>query len=98
MKEAGVDALLLGCTHYPFLAPVIQRVMGDGVVLVSSANETAFAVRDVLETRGVEAPSDAQGSRRFLSSGDVEWFATLGRRLLGPELGEVSAWMSGASS
>ena len=98
MKEAGVDALLLGCTHYPFLAPVIQRVMGDGVVLVSSANETAFAVRDVLETRGVEAQSDAQGSRRFLSSGDVEWFATLGRRLLGPELGEVSAWMSGASS
>ncbi len=98
MKEAGVDALLLGCTHYPFLAPVIQRVMGDGVVLVSSANETAFAVRDVLETRGIEAPSDAQGSRRFLSSGDVEWFATLGRRLLGPELGEVSAWISGASS
>jgi len=72
--------------------------MGDGVVLVSSANETAFAARDLLETRGIEAPTDVVGTRRFFSSGDVEWFASLGRRLLGPELGEVSPWMSGASS
>ncbi|MFZ9868013.1 MAG: glutamate racemase [Ilumatobacteraceae bacterium] len=98
LKDAGVDALLLGCTHYPYLAPVIQQVMGNGVVLVSSANETAFAARDLLETRGIEAPADAVGSRRFFSSGDVDWFASLGQRLLGPELGEVSPWMSGASS
>ncbi len=98
VKEAGVDALLLGCTHYPYLAPVIQRVMGDGVVIVSSANETAFAVRELLESRGLAAPPDAVAARRFFSSGDVEWFATLGRRLLGPELGEVSAWHSGAAS
>lgn len=92
VKEAGVDALLLGCTHYPYLAPVIRRVMGDGVVLVSSANETAFAVRDTLQDRSIAARHDAVGRRRFLSSGDVDWFASLGRRLLGPELGEVSAW------
>lgn len=98
VREAGVDALLLGCTHYPYLAPVIQRVMGDGVVLVSSANETAFAVRELLEVRGLDAPAGAVAERRFFSSGDVDWFATLGRRLLGPELGEVSAWHSGASS
>ncbi|MEY3482949.1 MAG: hypothetical protein RLZ40_992 [Actinomycetota bacterium] len=98
VKEAGVDALLLGCTHYPYLAPVIQRVMGDGVVIVSSANETAFAVRELLESRGLAAPPDAVADRRFFSSGDVEWFATRGRRLLGPELGEVSAWHSGAAS
>ena len=98
LQVAGVDAVLLGCTHYPYLAPVIQRVMGNGVVLVSSANETAFAVREALEHRDIAAPSDAVGRRRFFSSGDVDAFADLGRRLLGPELGEVSAWMSGASS
>jgi len=98
VKDAGVDALLLGCTHYPFLAPVIQRVMGDGVVLVSSANETAFAVRELLESQRLAAAQDAVAGRRFFSSGDVDWFATLGRRLLGPELGEVSAWHSGAAS
>lgn len=98
VKDAGVDALLLGCTHYPYLAPVIQRVMGDGVVLVSSANETAFAVRDLLDARGLAAPIGHVATRRFLSSGDVEWFATLGRRLLGPEIGDVAAWHSGATS
>jgi glutamate racemase len=98
VKEAGVDALLLGCTHYPYLAPVIQRVMGDGVVLVSSANETAFAVRECLESCGLSAPAGHAPVRRFLSSGDVEWFATLGRRLLGPEIGEVAPWHSGAAS
>lgn len=98
LKDAGIDALLLGCTHYPYLAPVIQQVMGNGVVLVSSANETAFAVRDLLEARGIDAPADVVGERRFFSSGDVDAFATLGRRLLGPELGSVSPWMSGATS
>ena len=98
VKDAGVDALLLGCTHYPYLAPVIQRVMGDGVVLVSSANETAFAVRELLESGGLASPRNGVAERRFFSSGDVDWFATLGRRLLGPELGEVSAWHSGAAS
>jgi glutamate racemase len=98
VKDAGVDALLLGCTHYPYLAPVIQRVMGDGVVLVSSANETAFAVRDLLDAQGLAAPIGHTATRRFFSSGDVEWFATLGRRLLGPEIGDVAAWHSGATS
>ena len=98
VKDAGVDALLLGCTHYPYLAPVIQRVMGEGVVLVSSANETAFAVRDLLDAQGLAAPVGHTATRRFLSSGDVEWFATLGRRLLGPEIGDVAPWHSGATS
>lgn len=98
VKQAGVDALLLGCTHYPYLAPVIQRVMGDGVVLVSSANETAFAVRELLESAGLAAPSNHTATRRFMSSGDVDTFASLGRRLLGPELNDVSAWHSGAAS
>jgi glutamate racemase len=72
--------------------------MGDGVVLVSSANETAFAVRELLDARGLAAPTTQVAQRQFFSSGDVDAFATLGRRLLGPELGEVAAWHSGAAS
>jgi glutamate racemase len=98
VRDAGVDALLLGCTHYPFLAPVIQRVMGDGVVLVSSASETAFAVRDELEHRGARAGGDVPAGHRFMSSGDVEQFARLARRLLGPEVTTVEPWRLGATS
>jgi glutamate racemase len=95
--DAGVDALLLGCTHYPYLARVIGDVMGPDVVLVSSADETAFAVRDLLVEHGL-LRSDDQGTppeHRFLSSGDIDWFADLGRRLLGPELSEADTWTPG---
>ncbi len=88
--EAKVDALLLGCTHYPFLARTIGDVMGSEVVLVDSADATAFAVRDELLTAGL-ACSDRIGAHRFESSGDVEAFRTLGRRLLGPEMDHVVA-------
>lgn len=92
VREAGVDALLLGCTHYPYLARVIGEVMGRDVVLVSSADETAFEVRQVLEDLGLRRPPAATArppraaQHRFYSSGDVSWFQDLGRRLLGPEL------------
>ena len=97
VRQAGVDALLLGCTHYPFLARTIGDVMGRDVVLVSSADETAFEVRAVLGERGLEAsPSRGRpGRHRFISSGDVEWFKALGSRLLGPELEGVEAWRWG---
>lgn len=101
LRDAKVDALLLGCTHYPFLARTISDVMGRDVVLVSSADETAFEVRAQLETnlRGLGAPEDARqrqarpGERhhRWLSSGDVRVFRELGRRLLGPELDHAEA-------
>ena len=84
--DAKVDSLLLGCTHYPYLARTIGRVMGDGVVLVSSADETAFAVSRLLDERGLHTDAKGAPRRRFISSGDVSWFADLGRRLLGPEL------------
>ncbi len=89
VRRAGVDTLLLGCTHYPFLARTIADVMGREVVLVSSADETAFEVRNLLEATGLVRRSASKGTRRFLSSGDVAWFADLGRRLLGPELEDV---------
>ena len=91
--DAGVDTLLLGCTHYPFLARTIGDVMGRDVVLVSSADETAFEVRAILEDTGLgrRGPS-GEGEHRFLSSGDVDSFRELGRRLLGPELDDVEAF------
>ena len=95
VKDAKVDALLLGCTHYPFLARTISDVMGREVVLVDSADETAFEVRALLE--GSELAREATrgpGEHRWLSSGDVDTFRRLGRQMLGPELdrAEPVAW------
>jgi glutamate racemase len=92
VQDAGVDTLLLGCTHYPYLARTITDVMGRDVVLVSSADETAFEVQAVLDsTRLARCPADAPATHRFLSSGDVQWFEEIGRRLLGPELERAEA-------
>jgi len=84
--EAKPDTLLLGCTHYPFLARTISDVVGRDVVLVSSADETAFEVARVLGIR-----HERRGTHRWLSSGDVGWFREMGRRLLGPEIDTVEA-------
>ena len=94
VRQAGVDTLLLGCTHYPFLARTIGEVMGREVVLVSSADETAFEVASLLEETGLVRRTASKGSHRFVSSGDTTWFRDLGSRLLGPELGQVEgiAW------
>jgi glutamate racemase len=93
VRGAEVDALLLGCTHYPFLARVIGDVMGHGVTLVSSADETAFAAFRVLGELGLlRQDRDHAGTHRFLSSGDIEVFRDLGSRLLGPELNHTAPW------
>jgi len=89
---AGVDTLLLGCTHYPFLARTIGDVMGRDVVLVSSADETAFEVRAILEETGLGRRSAAKGEHRWISSGDARTFRQLGRRLFGPEIDDVEEW------
>ena len=93
VKDAGVDALLLGCTHYPYLARIIADVMGPEVTLVSSADETAFAAQLELGELGLlRARTDGPAQHRFLSSGDISWFADLGGRLLGPELAAAERW------
>jgi glutamate racemase len=93
LRAADVDALLLGCTHYPFLARTISEVMGHEVTLVSSADETAFAALERLGELGVLRRDDGRvGQHRFLSSGDVAWFRELGARLLGPELDHTETW------
>lgn len=93
LVDAQIDTLLLGCTHYPFLARTISDVMGRDVVLVSSADETAFSVRQILETSELAHPERPAGEaqHRFTSSGDVALFRDLGSQLLGPELDHVDA-------
>ena len=92
MRQDRVDTLLLGCTHYPFLARTIGDVMGRDVVLVSSADETAFEVRAILADTGLGRRSAGKGAHRWISSGDTASFRALGRRLFGPEIDEVEPW------
>ena len=88
--NAGVDTLVLGCTHYPLLAHTIADVMGPDVVLVSSAEETALDVRHRLE--GEPAAPLPCGRVQFVTSGDVDTFRRLGTRFCGPEVDSVEAW------
>ena len=93
VQQAGVDALLLGCTHYPYLAEVIAQVMGPDVALVNSADETALAAHaELIAGDLLRTPSTTPATHRFLSSGDISWFADLGGRLLGPELRDAERW------
>lgn len=93
VRDANVDTLVLGCTHYPLLARTIADVMGPDVVLVSSADETAFAARALLRNGTVPAaPFGTIGRHRFATSGDATTFAALGARFLGPEVVRVEEW------
>lgn len=90
VQAAGVDTIVLGCTHYPLLSGMISLVVGEGVTLVNSAEETARDVYRVLTRQDLTRPEDAPAPRHlFLATGDPEPFARLGRRFLGPEVGEV---------
>ncbi|WP_246059585.1 glutamate racemase [Herbidospora galbida] len=86
--DAGCDTLILGCTHYPLLLGAISYVAGDGVTLVSSAEETAKDVFRVLRDRGLVRASGVP-AHRFGTTGDTLLFETLGRRFLGPEIQAV---------
>lgn len=89
LKDEDVDTLLLGCTHYPLLSGVIQYVMGEGVVLVSSAEATATEVFAKLRNDGLLNQSRSLGIHRFISSSDAGISTELGTRFLGPEFTEV---------
>lgn len=98
LQGAGVDTLVLGCTHYPLLAGLIGLVMGDGVTLVSSADETAKDVYRVLTERDLLSQGSRFGedpahrpAHRFLATGDPAPFARLASRFIGPEAAAVGA-------
>lgn len=91
LAQEGIDTLVLGCTHYPLLTGVISYVMGEGVTLVSSAEETAKDLYRLLASNDLlRDPSLPPPTHRFVATGDPDEFATLGRRFLGPEVTSVS--------
>jgi glutamate racemase len=97
LRRAAVDTVILGCTHYPLISPLLQRLLGPGVTLVSSGAALARQVEHALSTRGLAAqaptavPEDAwgEGEYRFLCTGDVDAFRELGTRFLQMPLGEI---------
>ena len=89
LRDAEVDTVILGCTHYPLIAPMLQRTLGRGVVLVTSGAGVARSVERAPASRGLLNPQPAEGSYRFRCTGDVGSFRALGTRFLQMPLGEV---------
>jgi glutamate racemase len=89
LKDAQCDTVILGCTHYPLIRPVLERVLGRSVTLVFSAEETAREVAETLRRKGVENAADRHGACRFLTTGSAEEFRTLGERFLQLPIPEV---------
>jgi glutamate racemase len=86
---AKIDALVLGCTHYPLLKPLLGRVLGPGVTLIDSAEETAGEVARVLSEQGMTAPAGQPSEHRFAVSDDPARFTAVGSRFLGERLTDV---------
>src|SRR5256886_16508677 len=82
LRTADVDTVILGCTHYPLIRPIFQRVFGRGVTLVFSAEETAREVAETLARKGIENDPEREGGYRFLTTGDPEQFRATGARFL----------------
>jgi glutamate racemase len=82
LQEAGVDTVILGCTHYPLIRKIFERVFGRDVTLVFSAEETAREVAETLARKGTENERGRVGAYRFLTTGDPDAFRELGRRFL----------------
>src|ERR671934_72570 len=89
LKDARVDTAILGCTHYPLIRPVLQRVFGRDVTLVFSADETAREVSETLARKRIENDAAREGSYTFLTTGDPEMFRTLGARFLQLPIADV---------
>jgi glutamate racemase len=89
LREADVDTVILGSTHYPLVAPMLQRMLGRGVRLVTSGAGVVRSVERTLAAAGLLRERDGEGAYRFRCTGDVEAFRTLGTRFLQLPLGAV---------
>jgi glutamate racemase len=89
LRKAEVDTVILGCTHYPLVRPILQRALGRGVTIVSSGEAIADAVHEELAAAGMENDPARRGKYSFLSTGDPETFKALGTRFLQMPLGQV---------
>jgi glutamate racemase len=88
LREAGVDTAILGCTHFPAVAPLLRGAL-PGVTLIEGGAEMAEEVTEALRRRGVLRPSGTGGTCRFACSGDPDAFRTLGARVLGRPIDAV---------
>jgi len=86
IRTAGVDALVLGCTHYPLLKPLLRRVMGDQVALIDSGEQTALTLEHTLAAAGLSAPAGSTTRHRFAVSDDEPRFRQVGSRFIGERL------------
>lgn len=89
LKQAEVDTVILGCTHYPLVAPMLQRILGRDVRLVTAGHAIAATAQRVLEERGIATDGAREGSYSFICTGDPAAFRELGTRFLQLPLGEV---------
>ena len=89
LKQADIDTLILGCTHYPLVAPMLQRILGRDVRLVSGGHAVAAAVQRTLERRGLARSPRGEGDYEFLCSGEPDSFRELGNRFLQMPLGRI---------
>jgi glutamate racemase len=89
LKDAGVDTLVLGCTHYPLLKPLIAEIMGERVTLVDSAAETARTVAEILARNNCMRPDSEKGNHHYYVSDIPAGFIRVGKRFLGERLGDV---------
>jgi len=95
MIERNIDTVVLGCTHYPFVIPLIQRIVGENVRVIDPAPSVARQARRLLEARGMRNQSKSMGDIRFSTSGDPESLKSMLLMLLG-ESGEVQGvnWLN----
>lgn len=90
LKEAEVDAVILGCTHYPLISPMLRRLLGPKVSLIDSAEETAGEVRELLARKAIGNDPRREGTYHFFSTGDSEEFREVGMRFLQLPIREVT--------
>jgi glutamate racemase len=89
LKRAGVEVMVLGCTHYPLLKPLLQRIMGAGTRLIDSGEATAASVESALRSSGLDAPAASKPYHRFVVSDDEARFRQVGSRFIGERLGKA---------
>jgi glutamate racemase len=90
LKKAGVDTVILGCTHFPLIMPMLRRLLGPQVALINSAEEIAREVSEILRRKGIGNGEEREGDYRFFASGDLEEFKEVGARFLQLPIREVS--------
>jgi glutamate racemase len=96
--DTRIDTLLLGCTHYPLLGPVIRRLAGEGIAVIDSATATASALASLLEVHALGTSDATPGVHHMLTTGDVDTFRAAATRFFGSELGRVEPLRLGAAA